>query len=637
MSADKNQATSETGQFDLLKTRQFLPFFLTQALGALNDNIFKNALMLLLTFSAAQALPWDTNLVVNLAAGLFILPFFIFSAGAGVLADKIEKSRLIRYTKLAEIVIMLLATLAFYFEQYLLQLGILFLMGSQSAFFGPVKYAILPQLVKPKALVGANAMVEMGTFLAILAGTITGGLLVGLDNATVAISATVVVLAILGYLVSRQIPAVGVTAKNAATPWQFKPIKQTIEVVKISKQDQGIFLSIMAISWFWFLGASYLTQFNNYAKSYLGGDPSVVTALLVAFSVGVAVGSLLCERLSGKQVELGIVPIGSIGLTIFGIDLFFASPQDVSTALLTFSQFLEQAHAWRILIDLSLIGLFGGFFIVPLYALLQQRANDDERAKVIAANNIFNALFMVVSTIAGVVFLSIMNLTIPQYFFCLAIMNVVVALYVYRQLPEFVLRFVIWLLSHTMYRVKHQGFEHMPQTGAAVLVCNHVSFVDSMLIAGAIRRPVRFVMDRRIYNTRGLHWFFKAAKTIPICPKHEDAQVYEDSFKLIKQVLDEGEMLCIFPEGKLTRDGNINTFKTGIDRILTENTVPVIPMAIQGVWGSFFSHHGGKILKQTNKRFWSKINIIIEPAIAPDKAKSTMLEQKVREMRGDIQ
>ena len=636
MSIEQDTTTNETGQFALLKTRQFLPFFLTQALGALNDNVFKNALMLILTFSAAQALPWDINLVMNLAAGLFILPFFIFSAGAGVLADKIEKSQLIRFTKLAEITIMVLATLAFYFEQYLLQLGILFLMGTQSAFFGPVKYAILPQLVKPKALVGANALVEMGTFLAILIGTITGGILAGWDNATTAISATVVVLAIIGYLIATKIPAVSVDSKNAATPWRFRPIRQTIEVIKISKQNEGIFLSIMAISWFWFLGASYLTQFPNYAKSYLGGDNTVVTALLVAFSVGVAIGSLLCERLSGKQVELGIVPIGSIGLTIFGIDLFFASPQSISTSLLTLSQFLEQAHAWRILIDLSFIGLFGGFFIVPLYALLQQRAKENERAKVIAANNIFNAMFMVVSTIAGIVFLSIMELSIPQYFCCIAIMNVVVCVYVYRQLPEFLLRFVIWLLSHTMYRVKHQGFDNMPEEGAAVLVCNHVSFVDSMLIAGAIRRPVRFVMDRRIYNTRGLHWFFKAAKTIPICPKHEDAQVYEDSFKLIKQVLDEGELLCIFPEGKLTRDGNINVFKTGIDRILTENPVPVVPMALQGIWGSFFSHHGGKILKRTTGRFWSKVNMIIEPPIKPENAKSNILEQKVRQMRGEI-
>jgi 1-acyl-sn-glycerol-3-phosphate acyltransferase len=627
--------SQDHSQFSLLKTRKFLPFFLTQTLGALNDNVFKNALMILLTFSAADALPWSTTIVVNLAAGLFILPFFIFSAVAGDLADRIEKSKLIRYTKMMEIVIMILATVAFYFEQYLMQLGILFLMGTQSAFFGPVKYAILPQLVKPQQLIGGNALVEMGTFLAILVGTITGGILGGLDQPTIAISVSVVILAIIGYLVARQIPTIPMTGNGSSTPWKFRPISQTIKTIRIGKQDNSIFLSIMAISWFWFLGASYLTQFLDFAKVYLGGDSTVVTSLLVAFSVGVAIGSMLCERLSGNQIELGIVPIGSIGLTLFGMDLYFATPENIEATLLSIPQFLAQSYSWRILIDLTLIGVFGGFFIVPLYALLQQRAKEDERAKVIAANNIFNALFMVVSALAGIVFLSVMELTIPQYFFCIAAMNIVVSLYVYSQLPEFVLRFAIWILGHTLYRVKHQGFDNIPEAGAAVLVCNHVSFVDPLLLAGAVRRPVRFVMDRRIYNARGLHWFFKAAKTIPICPPHEDQAVYDNAFKLIAEVLANGELLCIFPEGKLTKDGNINVFKPGIDRIIEASPVPVIPMAMQGLWGSFFSHHGGKILKRTARRFWSKITIIVEPAINPTDATAGILEQKVRAMRGD--
>lgn len=624
-------------QFALFKSRRFLPFFLTQTLGALNDNVFKNALMLIMLFSAADALPWDMNLVMNLAAGLFILPFFIFSASAGDLADKIEKSRLIRYTKLAEIVIMLLATLAFYFEQYLMLLGILFLMGTQSAFFGPVKYAILPQLVERKALIGGNALVEMGTFLAILVGTITGGILAGWDNAWIGVSACVVPLAIIGYLVARQIPSVPLTSAEPVKPWKFRPIGQTLKTIKIGRQERGIFLSILAISWFWFLGASYLTQFPSFAKVNLGGDNTVVTALLVAFSIGVAIGSLMCERLSGQQIELGIVPIGSIGLTVFGIDLFFATPAIVPEGLLTISQFIQQPYAWRVLIDLSFIGVFGGFFIVPLYALLQSRAKESERAKVIAANNIFNALFMVASAIAGIVFLTVLELSIPQYFLIISIMNMIVAIYVYRQLPEFVLRFFIWILGHTLYRVTHKGLDNIPETGPVVLVCNHVSFIDPMIIAGAVRRPVRFVMDRKIYHSRGLHWFFKTAQTIPICPKAEDAQVFEDSFKLIKEVLDAGEVLCIFPEGKLTRDGNINVFKSGISRIIEESPVPVIPMALQGLWGSFFSHHGGKILQRNSKRFWSKVNISAEAPIPAEQVKPDLLEEKVRLMRGEFE
>ena len=636
MSDNATSNEPHQGQFALLGTRRFLPFFLTQALGALNDNVFKNALMLILTFSAADALGLETNLVMNIAAGLFILPFFIFSAAAGELADTMEKSRLIRGIKLAEIVIMLTGAVAFYFEQYYVLLGILFLMGTQSAFFGPVKYAVLPQLVNSKELVGANALVEMGTFLAILIGTIVGGILAGWDDAWIAISATILVLAAAGYLIARQIPTIPML-QTPKQKWRFNPVKQTLKAIRIGTSNRAIFLSILAISWFWFLGASYLTQFPSYAKTYLGGDNTVVTALLVAFSVGVAFGSLMCERLSGKQVELGIVPIGSIGLTIFGLDLYFASPEQVSDNLLSLSAFMQQPFAWRVLIDLSLIGVFGGFFIVPLYALMQQRANPEERARVIAANNIFNALFMVVSALAGIVFLSIVELTIPQYFGALAILNLLVVLWVYYELPEFVLRFVVWIISHTMYRVKHEGLDNVPEEGPCVLVCNHVSFTDPMLIAGAIRRPVRFVMDRRIFNTPGLNWFFKLAKTIPICPQHEDPEVFEAAFKTIKQVLDEGEVVCIFPEGKLTRDGDMNIFKPGIDRILTETPVPVVPMALQGLWGSFFSHHGEKILKRTSSRFWSKIRFIVDTPMDPAMAKSGILEDKVRQLRGDQQ
>lgn len=614
-------------QFSLLKTRKFLPFFLTQSLGALNDNVFKNALMILLTFSAAEALPWDTTIVVNLAAGLFILPFFLFSAIAGDIADRVEKAVLIRYTKMAEIIIMILASIAFYFEWYLVQIGILFLMGTQSAFFGPVKYAILPQLVQPKQLVGGNALVEMGTFMAILVGTIAGGLLAGIDAATLYISITVVCLAVAGFIVSCKIPAVGfVTPK---TPWKLQPLKQTANTIRIVKKERSLLLAIMAISWFWFLGASYLTQFLNYTKVYLGGDSTVVTALLVAFSVGVALGSLMCEKLSGNQIELGIVPIGSIGLTIFGIDLYFATPEQIGSELLNLSLFLEQSYAIRVLTDLTLIGVFGGFFIVPLYAFLQQKAKADERAKVIAANNIFNALFMVVSAIAGILFLSVMEITIPQYFFCLGVMNLVVALYVYSQLPEFVLRFCVWILSHTIYRVKHRGLDNIPSEGPAVLVCNHVSYMDSLIIAGAVRRPVRFVMDSRIYQTKGLHWLFKTAQTVPICPKHQNEQVFDQAFLSIKRILDEGEIVCIFPEGKLTKDGEMNTFRTGIERIIEQSPVPVVPMALKGLWGSFFSHHGGKIFSRTEKRFRSKIELEVTQPIPAQKVNAAELEKEV--------
>jgi 1-acyl-sn-glycerol-3-phosphate acyltransferase len=617
----------------LISSKRFLPFFLTQASGAFNDNVFKNALMLMLAFTAANALPWDTDLTMNLAAGLFILPFLLFSATAGTLADAVCKTKLIRALKLMEIGLMLLAAVAFYFQQYLMLLGLLFLMGSQSAFFGPVKYAILPQLLSDKELLAGNAWVEMGTFVAILLGTITGGLLVGFADATVWVALVVVVFSVLGYLVSRYIPAVGEVHK--AEKFRFAPWQQTKATISISYQNRTLYLSIMAISWFWFLGASYLTQFPNFTKTVLGGDNTVVTALLVAFSVGVGIGSMLCERLSGDRVELGIVPIGSIGLTVFGISLFFSSPTQLPAELLSLSQFLATLFGWWVLIDLTLIGVFGGLFIVPLYALLQQRAEPQQRARVIAANNIFNALFMVVSAIAGIVFLTVLGISIPEYFLVLAIMNAVVALYVYSTVPEFVLRFIIYLLSHTMYRVRSSGLEHIPAEGAAVLVANHVSYVDALLIGGAVRRPVRFVMEKGIYDLPVANWLFKAARTIPICSKQKNEAVYEAAFAAIKRELEQGNLVCIFPEGRLTKSGDIDSFRPGIERILAETPVPVVPMALQGLWGSFFSHHGNGAFKFKG-RFWSRVKLTASVAVPAQQASATELERQVRLLRGDF-
>jgi 1-acyl-sn-glycerol-3-phosphate acyltransferase len=617
----------------LISSKRFLPFFLTQASGAFNDNVFKNALMLMLAFTAANALPWDTDLTMNLAAGLFILPFLLFSATAGTLADAVCKTKLIRALKLLEIGLMLLAAVAFYFQQYLMLLGLLFLMGSQSAFFGPVKYAILPQLLSDKELLAGNAWVEMGTFVAILLGTITGGLLVGFADAPVWVALVVVVFSVLGYLVSRYIPAVGEVHK--AEKFRFAPWQQTKATISISYQNRTLYLSIMAISWFWFLGASYLTQFPNFTKTVLGGDNTVVTALLVAFSVGVGIGSMLCERLSGDRVELGIVPIGSIGLTVFGISLFFSSPTQLPAELLSLSQFLATLFGWWVLIDLTLIGVFGGLFIVPLYALLQQRAEPQQRARVIAANNIFNALFMVVSAIAGIVFLTVLGISIPEYFLVLAIMNAVVALYVYSTVPEFVLRFIIYLLSHTMYRVRSSGLEHIPAEGAAVLVANHVSYVDALLIGGAVRRPVRFVMEKGIYDLPVANWLFKAARTIPICSKQKNEAVYEAAFAAIKRELEQGNLVCIFPEGRLTKSGDIDSFRPGIERILAETPVPVVPMALQGLWGSFFSHHGNGAFKFKG-RFWSRVKLTASVAVPAQQASATELERQVRLLRGDF-
>lgn len=631
-SNNEHQDPRDHSQFSLLRTRRFAPFFLTQFLGAFNDNVYKNSLMAMITFGLLSS-TLDLSLMNNIGAMLFILPFFLFSALAGQLSDKYEKSYLIRRIKLLEIVIMCLGAIAFYFSMTAGLMLLLFLMGTQSAFFGPVKYSIIPQHLDNHELVGGNALVEMGTFLAILIGTLVASMLATQSDGILWVSAIIISVAILGYLVSRKIPSA--PAANPDLKVRFNPFTETWRTISYSREQKSVFLAVLAISWFWFLGAAYLTQIYGFAKDYLGGDQSVVMVLLATFSIGIATGSLLCERLSGHKVELGLVPLGSIGLTIFGMDLFLQSLPELGPELITAGQFLSSPSNLRIVADFLLIGVFGGFYIVPLYAMVQARSAPEKRSQVIAAINIMNALFMVVSAIVGIIVLGLLDLTIPQFFLILAVLNALVAIYIYRTIPEFAMRFIIWVLTHTMYRVRHIDLHKIPDEGACVLVCNHVSFVDALLIGGACRRPVRFVTFKPIYNMPVLNFIFRTAKAIPIDSRKADPEGYEQAFARIADELKNGEVVCIFPEGKLTTDGEIDEFKSGITRILTETPVPVIPMALRGLWGSFFSHKDRPALSQMPKRFWSKIDLVVGDSISPDQATPENLKLKVEALRGE--
>lgn len=618
---------SQQGQFSLLKKRRFLPYFLTQALGAFNDNLYKNALLLLITFGGISAQS-DSALLTNMAAGLFILPFFLFSPIAGQIADKLEKSKLIRWIKGLEVIIMGLAAAAILMGNIWLMMVLLFLMGLQSAMFGPVKFALLPQQLKDEELVGGNALVEMGTFLAILIGTITAGIFFGFEQSQYWIAAGVVSFAILGFLSSQYIPTAPANDPSLTINWN--PFSEMVNTLKQAREDRSVYLSIIAISWFWFVGASYLTQFPNFARDYLGGSTQVVTLLLTLFSLGVAAGSLLCEKLSGHKIELGIVPIGSIGMSIFGIDLYFSVMSIHVIDGMSAMVFIQQAENWRLMFDIAMVSAFGGLFVVPLQALIQQRSGQKNRAQIIAANNMLNAIFMVASAAIGIFALVVLELTIPEYFLVLAIMNIAVAAYVYSRVPEFVLRLFIWLLGHSLYRVRDSGLENIPESGPAVLVCNHVSYVDALLIGGTYHRPIRFVMDQSISEMKGLKTFFKIAKTIPICSPKANIEVYENAFKRIKEELDKGEIVCIFPEGKLTTDGELGVFKAGIERILAETPAPVIPMALDGLWGSFFSHKNGHALTTRPKRFWSKITLTASAIQSPESVSAESLQQDVK-------
>ncbi len=619
-------------QFRLLKTKRFAPFFWTQFFGAFNDNVFKNALMALITFGILQA-GLELHSMNNLGAMLFILPFFLFSALAGQLADKYEKSKLIRAVKILEIIIMVFGALCFIYQQTWGLMLLLFLMGTQSAFFGPVKYSIIPQHLHRDELVGGNALVETGTFVAILLGTLTAGIISNWANSTLVFAAIIIVVAICGYLASCHIP-LG-TAPDPTLKIKFNPLTETWHTVQFSRQNHSVFLAIMGISWFWFLGAAYLTQLYGFSKQDLHGDQTVVMCLLAIFSIGVAAGSLLCERLSGHKVELGLVPLGSIGLTLFGIDLYFSRPDVSGVELMNIQTFLQLPMSYKVFVDFLMIGIFGGLYIVPLYAMVQQRSEEAHRSRIIASINILNALFMVVSALAGILFLSVFELSIPEFFVILALMNAVVAGYIYTVIPEFFMRFLIWIITHTMYRVTHTNLHKIPDEGPCVLVCNHVSYMDALIIAGACRRPVRFVMFKPIYDMPILNFIFRTGKTIPIHSKSSDPKTYEQAFVRISEELRAGEVVCIFPEGKLTETGEINEFKAGIEKIIALDPVPVVPMALKGLWGSFFSHKDQKALSGRPRRFWSRVELVAADPINPELVNAALLQEKVTELRGN--
>jgi 1-acyl-sn-glycerol-3-phosphate acyltransferase len=613
-------------QSALLKSKRFAPFFITQFLGAFNDNIYKNTLMLIMTYGAADAMGLNSHIVLNLAAVLFILPFLLFSALAGQIADKYEKSALIRKIKFLEIIIMLSGAVALLTENYIALLVLLFLMGSQSAFFGPCKYAILPQHLRRHELVGGNALVEMGTFVSILLATIGAGIILQFENYLVIASVMVVVLACFGYLSSCFIPKA--EAMDSGVKLNFNILKSSLHLISYARDNRGIYLAILAISWFWFLGASYLTQFPNFSKQVLHGDPSLVTLLLAIFTLGIGLGSLLCEKLSRKQVELGIVPIGALGMTVFGIDLYLAIPNEL-LEIETWSTFTNSPDNWRLLIDLAGIGISGGIFIVPLYAYIQLRVEEEYRARIIGVINIINALFLVASGLIAMLFLGIFELSISEFFLVISVMNIVVSLFIFYQVDEFAIRFIVWILTNIIYRLKEQGRDNIPEEGAAVLVSNHVSYVDALLIASTSPRPIRFVMDHNIFKNPLLGWFFKLVKAIPIAPEKVCAKTYNEAFDTVSKVLREGHLVCIFPEGKLTKTGVMNDFKSGIEKIIAQDSVPVIPIALIGLWGSFFSHKEGTAFSKPPKRFWSRVEIKIAPSIAPKNVSALGLYQEV--------
>ncbi|WP_164274659.1 MFS transporter [Stenotrophomonas sp. B1-1] len=621
-------------QFALLRQRRFLPFFIVQALGAFNDNVYRQAIIGLLFYLGVSE--EQRSLYTTLAPAIFILPYFLFSALAGQIADKLEKSRLIVITTTMEIVIMSMAAVGFLTESLPFLLVALFCTGMQSTLFGPVKYSVLPAVLKPEELTGGNGLVEMGTSISILSGMILGGavfLLAGSQGPIVAATA-VIALAVCGNIAARMIPKVDAGDPDLKINWN--PLPESLVVLRMARQQKAVRNAILGVSWFWFVGTVLTSQLPNYALANLGGEPKLYLFALALFSVGTGVGSLLCEKLSARTVEIGLVPLGAFGMTAFLLDLYFARPGEATVHGMGILAFLQQAGSARIVVDLVGIGLFTGVFVVPLFALIQSRTPKAQMSRVFAALNIQNSGFIVGAALISLAAREWLHWTIPQLFLALAIANAVVAIYIFTIVPEFLMRFLSWVMVRTLYRLRPHGIEaNVPDEGAALLVCNHVSYMDALILSATIPRPVRFVMYYRIFNIPVMRWIFRTAKAIPIAGAREDPALMQRAFDEVDAALAEGELVCIFPEGALTRDGEMAPFKSGVEKILERRPVPVVPMALRGMWSSMWSRRDTRLGRmRVPRRFRATVEVVASPAVDGQRTDAAALETQVRSLRG---
>lgn len=608
------------GHFELLRDHHFAPLFWTQFLGALNDNLFKTAFIFIITFGALaethEAARWTPML-----NGLLILPFLLFSAMAGQIADKFEKARLIRWIKLWEVAVMAVAAVGFLTYNAWLLAGALFLMGTQSAFFGPVKYSILPQTLSPAALTSGNALIGTATFLAILLGSMGGGLLMETGSVTMVTAILLLAVAVAGLAVSWRIP--DAPASDPGLRFDWNPLRQALSVCRDAASDALVWRAVLGVSWFWFFGATLLTLFPTYGRNVLHVNEQVVTLFLMTFCVGIGLGAMLCSLVARYRLELGLVPAGAIGLSVFAFDLFLASMAFEPTVGLAGARtFLASSGSARIVIDLLGLAVCGGLYVVPLNVLVQARAPAQRRSRILAANGIVSALFMVVS--AGMT-LGYASLSIPSVFtyLVLAVMNAAVVVYIFKQGPELFLRLSVFVLVRTFYRLRVRGAEHVPDSGPVVLAANHVTYVDALILSAALARPIRFVMYYKFGELPLVGRFLDRARVIPIASARENPQLLARALDDIARALGDDEVVCIFPEGSLTDDGNMRDFKKGIERIVARTPAPVVPLGLQGLWGSLFSR------AQKRFRLWTKIRVCVGAPIAVNDVSAPTVQERV--------
>lgn len=592
----------QVNQFALLKDRRFLPLFITQFLGAFHDNVFKNALVVLLLYNVAVSEQTNTEILVTLAAALFILPFILFSALGGQLADKYPKQKVIRVVKLAEIVIALFAIASLFTGSYILSFTTLFALGTQSSFFGPSKYAILPDHLKTHELIAGNALLNTGTFLAILIGTIVGTVFIVMGAGLWIVSGIVLCTAVLGYFSSRFIPVA--ESKDPNLKINFNPVTETIDILRYSfSQTRGVVQSILGVGWFYFLGGMFMAQFPNYTKGTLGGDQTVLALFLVIFSIGIAIGGLLNNRLLRGRVEAVYVPLAVLGITIFSIDLYFASNIEVGTTLVGISDFLGVLSNWRIILDVGMIAVCGGLFVVPLDAIIQHFTDEKERARIIAGSAILSAVFIFASAAISA-YLIYIGWEIREIFMAVALANALVAVYICRLLPDYLIKSFMQGIFKILYKVEVKGLENFDKAGdRAVIVSNHVSLLDPPLLAAFLPGKPMFAINSFVANWRWVRPFLKFVDFFPLNPTNPF------SIKSLIKEVEKGKHCVIFPEGRLTETGALMKVYEGPGMIADKTGATILPVRIDGVQHTTFSRLKGKVPLKS----FPKITITILP------------------------
>ncbi|HEV7371771.1 acyl-[ACP]--phospholipid O-acyltransferase [Arenibaculum sp.] len=592
-----------TSTFGLLAKRRFGFLFATQFLGAFNDNLFKSALTILIAFRLVEG--EAGALLVTLAAGLFVLPFFLFSAHAGLLADKCQRSVMTRWIKGVEVGVMAFGAWAILAGSVPAMLALVFLMGAQSTYFGPIKYGLLPDHLGEDELLGGNALIEAGTFLSILLGTIAGGLVLVVPGGESWAAIGVVAVAVVGFALSFGIPDAPVRSPGLRVG--FNLWAQTRDVVRHARSSRNAFLAILGISWFWFTGATFLSQFPAFVRDVLGGDETVVTLLLVCFSVGVGLGSLGCNRLLGGKVSARYVPAAAIAITAFTVDLYLASSGRVPAAGAVSAQaFLADPANWRVMADLLAIAVSGGMFVVPLYAILQTTSEPEHRSRDIAANNVVNSAFTVASALLCLALLAV-GLSVPEIFLAQGIANAAVALFVCLLLPETLLKGALRLALRTLFRVEVRGLDHVPADGRAIYVANHLSFLDAPMLAAFLPGKPAFAVNTHIAKRWWVRPALQLVNAVTVDPTSPMAT------KTLIKVVRGGERLAIFPEGRITTTGSLMKVYEGPGLIADKSDAPIVPIHIEGLQRSKTSRMHGKM----RLSWFPKVTITVHPPVRP--------------------